>query len=155
MNHQIFKDEGGLQVKKNKEFSQCDRCADLNAQLLLMETKEGREQIKAERREYFKFQHAQRDTYYKHRANAMKDPARYMSIIADGMDQAKLHLPSYVQNTKGNASFLDSKLQGLKVHGWGHFFFICGNNYKTGANHAIECLLRTLQKLSEQYKKRR
>jgi hypothetical protein len=155
MNHQIFKDKGGLHVRKHKEFSQCDRCADLNAQLLLIETKEGREQIKAERREHFKFQQAQREKYYKHRANAMKDPAKCMSIIADGMDQAKLHLPSYVQNTKGNASFLDSTLQGLTVHGWGHFFFICGNNYNTGANHAIECLLQILQQLSELYEEKK
>ena len=88
-----------------------------------METKEGREQIKAERQEHFKFQHAQREKYYKHRDKAMKDPARYISIIADGMDQEKLHLPSYVQNTKGNANFLDSTLQGLKVHGWGALLF--------------------------------
>ena len=32
MSHKEFQEAGGLQVRKNKEFSQCDRCADLNAQ---------------------------------------------------------------------------------------------------------------------------
>ena len=82
----------------------------------------------------------------------MRWPSRYLSIIADGMDQSSTDLPHYVQHTKSNTNQLDAKIQGLKAHGWGHFFFLSDSSeYTHGANHMAECLLETLKKLQGLY----
>ena len=64
-------------------------------------------------------QKAEREVYYRHRDNAKKHPNKYMCLIIDGMDQFKLKLPQYEQNTKDNTTQLDTKLTGIKVHGVG------------------------------------
>ncbi len=42
----------------------------------------------------------ERKKYYKHQKKAEKDPGKYMSIIIDGMDQAKTYLPHWIQSSK-------------------------------------------------------
>lgn len=46
------------------------------------------------------FFRGERKKYYKHQKKAEKRPDKYMSIIIDGMDQAKTHLPHWIQASK-------------------------------------------------------
>jgi len=42
----------------------------------------------------------ERKKYYKHQKKAEKNPEKYLSIIIDGMDQSKTHLPHWIQCSK-------------------------------------------------------
>jgi len=144
----------GLQIRTHKEFTKCDKCEECACELLDAKTVAERTKVKEKRRHHFLFQQKQRTKYYKHRTKAMRWPSRYLSIIADGMDQSSTDLPHYVQHTKSNTNQLDAKIQGLKAHGWGHFFFLSDSSeYTHGANHMAECLLETLKKLQGLYER--
>ena len=43
---------------------------------------------------------AERKKYYKHQAKAISFPKKYMSVIIDGIDQSKTHLPHWPQISK-------------------------------------------------------
>ena len=53
----------------------------------------------------------ERTTYYKHREKARNDPSKYLTIIIDGMDQAKTNVPQPVQESKTTQN-----LWRLKTH---------------------------------------
>lgn len=43
---------------------------------------------------------SERKKYYKHQKKAEDRPDKYLSVIIDGMDQSKTHLPHWIQTTK-------------------------------------------------------
>jgi len=46
----------------------------------------------------------ERKKYYKHQTKAEQHPDKYLSLIIDGMDQSKTHLPHWIQKSKvGNS----------------------------------------------------
>lgn len=53
----------------------------------------------------------ERKKYYKHQKKAESNPDKYLSIIIDGMDQSKTHLPHWIQCSKvGGVLFLASQV---------------------------------------------
>lgn len=49
----------------------------------------------------------ERKKYYKHQKKAEQRPDKYLSLIIDGMDQSKTHLPHWIQKSKVRISSLD------------------------------------------------
>lgn len=49
---------------------------------------------------HFLFSSGERKKYYKHQKKAEKRPDKYLSLIIDGMDQSKTHLPHWIQKSK-------------------------------------------------------
>jgi len=49
---------------------------------------------------HFFFSSGERKKYYKHQKKAEKRPDKYLSLIIDGMDQSKTHLPIGSRNQR-------------------------------------------------------
>ena len=57
------------------------------------------------------FHSEERRKYYKHMMKSKRNPKEYLSMIVDGMDQAKTNLPHFVEMSKTVGS-----MWRLKVH---------------------------------------
>ena len=47
---------------------------------------------------------AERDHYYNNRLRAEKDPHKFLSVIIDGMDQAKTNIPHVTTMSKASSN---------------------------------------------------
>ena len=140
-----------IEVREASSFTQCGVCSDLQTEMGNAKTTAAFLHKKAQFDMHNASQKAEREVYYRHRDNAKRNPNKYMCLIIDGMDQFKLKLPQYEQNTKDNDSQLDTKLTGIKVHGVGTYFYFTTNTYTAGANLNIDCLNQTLLDLRRIY----
>ena len=93
-------------------------------------------------------QRTQREKYYKHRKKALDDPNKYLSIIMDGMDQKKTHLPVLQWYTK-DKSPLQQHLIGVKVHRKQNYVFLVDSTVPGGGNLILEILRQVLNDLGE------
>ena len=88
----------------------------------------------------------ERRKYYKHCRKARQESDKYMSIILDGMDQAKTNLPHFQQKTKQTSGSwkLKTHVTGAIVHGQGvyGYFDIC--EWPHSSNMTIAILLNIL-----------
>ena len=149
-----FKDEDGnstLEVRKRHGMLCCGICQDMQEAMLNAHTTEQLTYWQQQYAAHQLQQNGERQKYYAHRDAAKRNPNAALSMIVDGMDQAKLKVPNYVTTTKDNTAQLDVKLTGVKVHGIGEFFYFSNNEFKTGANLNIECIHRTLIDLRRTY----
>ena len=94
------------------------------------------------RLEHVEAQHNERLHYYSNRAKAMASPDHALSIIIDGMDQAKTNVPLYSRKTSERV--LTQRLLGVKVHGIGNWVFLVDSTVRGGGNLITEVLRRTL-----------
>ena len=140
-----------IEVRERDSFTECQVCSDLQLQMGLAKTTSAFVHAKEQFDSHNASQKAEREVYYRHRDNAKKHPNKYMCLIIDGMDQFKLKLPQYEQNTKDNTTQLDTKLTGIKVHGVGTYFYFTSGTFKAGANLNIDCLNQTLLDLRRIY----
>ena len=72
----------------------------------------------------------ERRKYYKHCRKARQEPDKHMSIILDGMDQAKTNLPHFQQKTKQTSGSwkLKTHVTGAIVHGQGVYgYYVNGH----------------------------
>jgi hypothetical protein len=149
-----FKDEDGnstLEVRKCHGMLCCGVCQDMQEGMLGAKTTHALLYWQEQYAKHQRHQNGERQKYYKHRDKAKRNPNEYLSLIMDGMDQAKLKVPNYVTTTKDNSAQVDVKLSGVKAHGLGEYFYFSTNEFKTGANLNIECLHRTLIDLRRTY----
>jgi len=149
-----FKDEDGnstLEVRKCHGMLCCGICKEMQEAMLEANTTHALWYWQEQYAEHQRHQNGERQKYYKHRDKAKRNPNEYLSLIMDGMDQAKLKVPNYVTTTKDNTAQLDVKLSGVKAHGLGEYFYFSNNEFKTGSNLNIECLHRTLIDLRRTY----
>jgi hypothetical protein len=96
----------------------------------------------------------QRFTKCKQCSQAKVDKAKthmttYLSMIVDGMDQAKTMLPFFVEPTSLTESQLKLKTHvvGVLVHGRGAFAYHCSERVPGDPNLVIHCLMRTIMRL--------
>ena len=68
---------------------------------------------------HYKHVHQQRESYYDRRFETIHNPDKFMSIILDGMDQAKLGLPHFCVSSKDEDfnKKIKMKLIGMIIHG--------------------------------------
>ena len=137
--------------RKYLPFARCGACHNFKCELLKSRNPLEREEIKAKRKEHLEQQYAEREKYYKHREKAMKKPEKYMSMIIDGMDQAKLDIPHFARATKGNSTPLGNSIIGVLVHGVEFKQFVVSHSMKGGANEMMTVLNTALRELQERY----
>lgn len=112
----------------------------------------------------------EREKYAKHKRKAEKQPARYMSLIIDGMDQEKTNIPHIISNPKvseldyidsqfmatsfisffqaiSGAYRLETHVTGIRAHGRKTVMAIDCNDFKHDSNLTIEIILRMLMLL--------
>ena len=63
---------------------------------------------------------SEREKYSKHRHKSEKYPAKYISVIVDGMDQNKTDIPHIISNPKAMAGSykLETHITGIRAHAW-------------------------------------
>jgi hypothetical protein len=90
---------------------------------------------------------AERRAYYDRREEAMSEPDKYMSTIADGMAQVHNNVPHYASNSDAGKVYVSTHLQGIINHGRNTFkiYRYLGHVGK-GANVAIFSWLMELEK---------
>ena len=49
---------------------------------------------------FYLYDREERKKYYSHIKKSVSNPEKYLSIMIDGMDQGKSHLPYFVQKSK-------------------------------------------------------
>ena len=132
-------------------FARCEMCHVFKCELMRAPTGPQRDEIRAKRREHLENQYAERRVYYDHREKAVKRPDKYMSMIIDGMDQAKLDMPHFARASKGNSNPLGNSLVGVLIHGVEFKQFVVSHAMKGGANEMMTVLTTTLIELQERY----
>lgn len=118
---ELFNEEAGDYVKipKVKQFTRCTDCDDLDKEIAQAKTSIDREYFDLERDKHHAMHRAERLKYYWHINKSMDHPKRFISIISDGMDQAKTDVPHLRRLNHRTAELKPTGITvvGVKVHG--------------------------------------
>ena len=76
-------------IPHKQRLGKCPICEDLHAAILDERSKVQRMVLKSERQNHINETKEERLVYHEWRWRARKEPAKYMCVILDGMDQAK------------------------------------------------------------------
>ncbi|CAG2224641.1 unnamed protein product [Mytilus edulis] len=88
-----------LKIKQTNSFSKCTTCTSIERQLEMEHDHVKRAKLMKLRAEHNDGQMAERKYYYSKRKQAVDSSSEYLSLIVDGMDQAKTALPHFVGRT--------------------------------------------------------
>ena len=138
--------------RKHLPFARCAQCHAFKCELMRAHSGRERDEIRMKRKQHLENQYAERQAYYDKREKAMKRPDKYMSMIIDGMDQAKLDMPHFARASKGNAKPLGNSLIGVLVHGVEFKQFLVSHAMKGGGNEMMTVLTTTIIELQEDYR---
>jgi hypothetical protein len=127
-------------------FVVCTVCDAYHSRLRKVLTVRDRDAIKQMRRAHLNKQRTQREKYYKHKRKAIANPNQYLSIIMDGMDQKKTHLPVWSRYTK-DESPMEQRVVGVMVHGIRNYAFVVDSTVPGGTNLMVDILLYVLKDL--------
>ena len=86
----------------------------------------------------------ERVEYYARRNDAILSPHSFMSLIADGMQQAHCQLP-WQANLYQYSPYLPQHIQGVVNHGRNIKMFRTFHNVQMNANTQVHCLLKALE----------
>ncbi|CAH1242494.1 Hypp6767 [Branchiostoma lanceolatum] len=140
-------------IKKSSLFTKCKKCVQLERKLERTRIPRKRLQIQDRRRAHLDRQMRERLNYYRRREAAHRNPNRYLSLIIDGMDQAKTYLPHFVgPKSKDMAStdLMKVHVSGIISHGHGiKATYTDVFEYKHDSNLTINLLLKMLYRLSK------
>ncbi|XP_078695058.1 uncharacterized protein LOC144923998 [Branchiostoma floridae x Branchiostoma belcheri] len=141
-------------IKKSSLFTKCKKCVQLERKLERTRDPMKRQEIQDRRRAHLGRQMRERINYYRRREAAHRNPKRYLSLIIDGMDQAKTYLPHFVgAKSKDMAStdLMKVHVSGIISHGHGiKATFTDVFEYNHDSNLTINLLLKMLYRLSKQ-----
>jgi hypothetical protein len=139
-----------IKVRKWMRFAQCTVC-------LKHREKRDKERNKEERRildlaflEHVRDVKRERGGYYLRRRNAVEHPDDSLSLIIDGADQSKFHLPYHREvdhRTQGKFK-IKLHVHGLLSHGRDAMAYFCPPYLKQGANSTIEIIHRYVTRLT-------
>ena len=135
-----------LKIKGKRNFKECDTCKAWHEKIV--SASRGKELEDARRgRQRHRFEvRLERLEYHKKRNQARDNSANYLSLIIDGMDQAKTNLP-HANGSRNSGSIggdIKTRIVGVIVHGIGVFTFVVPQNVQGDANENWTILLRVL-----------
>ncbi|CAG2253456.1 unnamed protein product [Mytilus edulis] len=142
-----------VKLRKFQTFTQCIECTNFKTALLKKPSKEEKKKIIEMRTAHLDLQRLCRQKYYKHNNKAQEDPDQYLSLIIDGMDQAKTNLPRFHNVTKA-----DCKLSKMHHHLTGvlcnsgvlhPYAFTWTDQFAPDADVTINCFMRVLDDISK------
>jgi hypothetical protein len=135
-----------VRKRKRKPFGTCTTCMGYKTSIAkLVRDAVALRRAKQEYYAHLEEQKNERLAYYGRRMKGVMGSA--LSIIMDGMDQNKLILPHAKEGLKNNDGYVETKVNGVLVHG--HFFdaYVVEPQVAHDSNLSITCLHRTLMKL--------
>jgi hypothetical protein len=95
-------------VPKHQAFSMCEICAQLHDRILLATKQHDRKallDLKKLRRIHIELIADERLEYREHQRLAIEEPDRFVSMVLDGMDQAKLRGPHFAGGSMPKGMF--------------------------------------------------
>ncbi|XP_053381351.1 uncharacterized protein LOC123565970 [Mercenaria mercenaria] len=117
-----------------------------------VETRTRFRQLKEEHNER---QMMERKYYYGKREASRKNPASFLSLIVDGMDQSKTNLPHFTgrkPKSINGADLLKTHITGVINHGHGGFHtYVDVNEYPHDPNLTINIILKTLKRTAQMH----
>ena len=135
-----------VRKRKRKPFGTCKTCMGYKKSISeLVRDAQALRRMKEEYYAHLEEQKNERLSYYGRRMKGVSGSA--LSIIMDGMDQNKLILPHAKEHLKDTDGLVETKVNGVLVHG--HFFdtYVVEPQVAHDSNLSITCLHRTLMKL--------
>ena len=130
-------------LRNTGSFVTCTICTGYHSRLRKVTSEQERKQLKFYRRAHLDKQRLQREKYYKNRRKATAFSKEFISIIMDGMDQKRKHLPVLNRQTKDKPA-LQQRLVGVKVHGKRNYAFLVDSTVPGGGNLMIHILREVL-----------
>ncbi|XP_052213079.1 uncharacterized protein LOC127831989 [Dreissena polymorpha] len=129
-------------------FTRCTTCVTLERQLTKTTCTEMRAFYRQKKEEHNLRQMFERKTYYSKRELAQQSPRQHMSIIIDGMDQAKTNLPHFAGRNPKNLNPVDllhTHVTEVLSHGHGSFHaYVDIGEYPHDPNLTINIILKEL-----------
>ncbi|XP_052275699.1 uncharacterized protein LOC127875011 [Dreissena polymorpha] len=137
-----------VKTKKTNSFSKCTTCVTLERLMSKTTSFEMRAFYKKKKEEHNIRQMLERKYYYNKKDQAQRNPSQHMSIIIDGMDQAKTNLPHFAGRNPKNLHAVDllhTHVTGVLSHGHGGFHaYVDINEYPHDPNLTINIILKEL-----------
>ncbi|XP_074659473.1 uncharacterized protein LOC141912156 [Tubulanus polymorphus] len=135
-----------VSIPKVGRFSKCDKCVKVKDLLQATKNKKKRKKVLKYREKHLRQQNVERQKYYKHAEKARKNPAKYMSLIIDGMDQAKTFIPHFstVPKSISSAWRMKTHVTGVILHGRQVYGFFDKCEYPHSGNLTMNIILNIL-----------
>lgn len=114
-----------VKIPKQKRFAKCDTCDSYDTRIREAFSDSIRQELRREKSKHLDFVVQERRKYYKHRRKAASDPSshpkrEYMSLILDGMDQAKTQVPRVARETSSTKNLYGVPYVTVGVLNHGH-----------------------------------
>ncbi|WAR31546.1 hypothetical protein MAR_034088, partial [Mya arenaria] len=144
-----------VKIRKDPDdLPQCQTCATIQTGLMQLPCKQDREKFLNLRSTHLELQARCRKKYYKHIRKAAKDglEGRHLSLIIDGMDQAKTRLPRFSVYSKADAHLhkMQQHVTGIKVHNTNQTYLMTWTDtLHPDANVTINALVHVLHDISK------
>lgn len=137
-----------VKVRKNSRFTKCDTCEHFRMALhTAVVHRKPTDELKYQRKRHLDYIRRERLEYKKNRDRAILEPNSCISLIIDGADQSAFGLPHFTTKVKSERGHsLKVKLVGVLQHAIKNKLrlYTLTEEHKTGANHIIEALHRSL-----------
>ncbi|KXJ18305.1 hypothetical protein AC249_AIPGENE23463 [Exaiptasia diaphana] len=139
-------------IPKQNKFTKCGVCTLLKHSLRNTQDVKEREKLSDKRKVHLEQQCAERNHYYANRLKAELEPEKYLSLIVDGMDQAKTNLPHVTTISKTEQShYLKSHVTGAISHGHRRVFsFVDLLQWKHDTNLTLNVLLQIFLRIAKE-----
>ncbi|CAH3027411.1 unnamed protein product, partial [Porites evermanni] len=138
-------------IPKRNRFTKCGVCLLITEHIRATTDKKKRVTWTERKQLHMEQQAGERKKYYKHQKKAEQRPDKYLSLIIDGMDQSKTHLPHWIQKSKLEGEcdgFLKTHVTGVLSHGHKKAWcFIDFMRWPQDANPTINCLISVFRHL--------
>ncbi|KAL5017771.1 hypothetical protein ScPMuIL_005146 [Solemya velum] len=142
-----------VKIKKSNLFTRCNSCVQLDMRLHATVTQKVRNEIMMQKQRHLHRIMMEKTAYYRRRDIARRRPDRYVSLIIDGMDQAKTYIPHFVGRKSkeiATASQLKVHVTGVISHGTNEKrVFTDIFQYRHDANLTMNVLLKNLWDISK------
>jgi hypothetical protein len=93
-----------MKIRKIKQFTKCDKCDHYDEERRKAKSPAAKERWARKKEKHMDWQMEERQKYYANRLLSTLYPEKYLSIIIDGMDQAKTSLLRIRRDVKESAS---------------------------------------------------
>jgi hypothetical protein len=131
-----------IKVRRHLRFAKCATCVALRERRAKTRDPQDLEDLNKEVREHHNMVKEERAAYYLRRLQAVQQPQKYMSVIIDGADQSRFHLPHFKELSHANMGNwgIHLHLMGILNHGRQPITATYLPNVKQGNNVTIDCL---------------
>ena len=142
-----------LNVRKYKRFPTCNTCLELDRAIEEAVNPSDKATLVLQKRAHRRKVYEEKAVYYDNRRKARARPDKYMSIIIDGMDQAKTDVPQFVRDSKKTDSLprMKTAITGVLVHGHAPYAlaYVSPDRHPKDRNAVFNVLVDVLKRVQE------